>query len=257
VQRNFMTPLQRVSSYEELNDVLHKACLANVRRRTRGKAAQVSELWEDEKPCFLPLPTRDYPACATHPVHPNAYSQVELDTNRYSVPVQHRDDHLVLQAYPFRVKILFGHQVIADHLRCLGREQDILDPLHYLPLLEQRPGAFEHAKPIRHWRMHWPKDYDCLLAELRQRYPEGRGVREFIAILKLHQKYPAKLVEQAVHMAIELGTAHLDGVRLCLRQLEDEQTLPQPLDLSILPQLAALGSQPVDLRQYDRLLGGG
>lgn len=256
VQRNFMTPLQRVNSYAELNSALYKACLANVHRRTRGKAAQVSELWEDEKPCFLALPARDHPACVTYPVHPNAYSQVELDTNRYSVPVEHRDDQLVLQAYPFGVKVLFGDQVIADHPRSLGREQDILDPLHYLALLEQRPGAFEHAKPIRHWRAHWPKDYDRLLAELHQRNPEGRGVREFIAILKLHQEYPSRLVEQAVRMAIELGAAHLDGVRLCLRQLEEGQTLPTPLELNILPQLAALGSQPVDLRQYDRLLAG-
>lgn len=255
VQRNFMTPLLRVSSYEELNAILHRASQANLRRRTRGKTARVCELWEDEKLCFLPLPARDYPACVTYPVHPNAYSQVELDTNRYSVPVGHRDDQLVLQAYPYRVKILFGSQVVADHPRCNGREQDVLDPLHYLPLLEQRPGAFEHAKPIRRWRLHWPKDYDRLLAELCKRFPEGRGVREFIAILKLHQDHPRDLVEQAVRMAIELGAAHLDGVRLCLRQLQDEWTLPQSLNLGIQPELAALGSQPVDLCQYDRLLG--
>ena len=38
---------------------------------------------------------------------------------------------------------------VAEHSRCLGREQDILDPLHYLGLLEQRPGAFEYAIPMR------------------------------------------------------------------------------------------------------------
>jgi len=196
VPRNFLTILLQVNSYEELNALLRKACLADVHRHVRGKEASVAELWEDEKSQFLLLPHKDYPACVTYPIRPNAYSQVELDTNRYSVPVEHRNSALALQAFPFLLKILFGEQVIAEHPRCFGREQDILEALHYLPLLEQRPGAFEHAKPIRNWRKHWPRDYERLLHELREHFPEGRGVREFIAILRLHQDHPVKLVEQ-------------------------------------------------------------
>jgi hypothetical protein len=144
--------------------------------------------------------------------------------------------------------------VIAEHPRCFGREQDVIDPLHYLSLLEQRPGAFTHAKPIRQWRKHWPQDYDRLLEELQTHWPEGRGVREFLAILKLHQDYPAEQVEQAIHQALELGAAHLDGVRLCLRQLQDAAVPPSGLDLSGYPRLAEFGNQPVNLQQYDRLL---
>lgn len=39
---------------------------------------------------------------------------------------------------------------------------------------------------VRQWRKHWPPEYEELLAALRRRWPEGRGVREFIAVLKLH-----------------------------------------------------------------------
>ena len=253
-QRNFMTPILKVASYEELNAVLQKACLENVQRHIRGKEAPVAQLWEEEKRSLLGLPNADYAACTSYPVKPNGYSQVELDTNRYSVPVTHRDSQLVLQAYPFRVKVLSGKAVIADHPRCFGREQDVIDPLHYLTLLEQRPGAFEHAKPIRDWRQHWPKDYDQLLEELRQRWPDGRGVREFIAILKLHLDHPAEQVQQAVRAAIELGATHLDGVRLCLHQLQEAPVHTTPLDMSVHPQLADYGNQPVDLKQYDQLL---
>jgi hypothetical protein len=31
----------------------------------RGEMQMVVELWQDEKGQLLPLPTRDYPACAT------------------------------------------------------------------------------------------------------------------------------------------------------------------------------------------------
>jgi transposase len=257
VQRNFMAPLLKVGSYQELNTFLWKACRQNVHRHVRGKDAPVAELWEEEQASLLPLPAADYPACTTYVIRPNAYSQAELDTNRYSVPVTYRDRQLVMQAYPFTIKILDNQGVIAEHPRCFGREQDVIEPLHYLPLLEQRPGAFEHAIPVRRWRKKWPREYDQLLEELRQRFPDGRGVREFIAVLKLHQDHPVELVEKAVRSALELGAAHLDGVRLCLRQLQEVAEVPQRLDLTLSHRLAEFGNQPVNLRQYDRLLGRG
>jgi len=48
-QCNFLTPVLQVNTYEELNFLLHKACLQNVRRHVRGKEAPVEELWEEEK----------------------------------------------------------------------------------------------------------------------------------------------------------------------------------------------------------------
>jgi hypothetical protein len=249
-----MTPILKVNSYQELNAILWKACQENVNRHVRGKAAPVAALWEEERSQLLPLSAKDFSACADYVVHPNAYSQVTLDTNRYSVPVTHRNSPLVLQAYAFTIKVLDHQEIVAEHPRCFDREQDIIEPLHYWTLVEQRPGAFEHAIPVRRWRQKWPRVYDQLLDEMRQRFPDGRGVREFIAVLKLHQDHPQKQVEQAVAMALELGSAHLDGVSLCLRQLQETETLPRSLDLHANPRLAEFGHQPVNLHQYDALL---
>jgi hypothetical protein len=144
--------------------------------------------------------------------------------------------------------------VIASHPRCYDRKQDVLDPQHYLPLLEQRPGAFEHAKPIRRWRESWPPVYERLLKHLRSQWPDGRGVREFVRVLKLHQQYPADLITQAVEQALAYGCAHADGVRLCLRQLM-EPDLPVPsIDLARWPELLGVGVQTPDLQCYDQLL---
>ena len=127
----------------------------------------------------MPLPAYDYPACTTRVVKPNPYIQVTFETNRYSVPAEYRDKQLVLRAFPFRIEILYLDEVIATHPRCFGKEQDVLDPLHYLPLLEQRPGAFEHALPLRRWRKKWPPSYERLLQELRESRPNGGGIGEF------------------------------------------------------------------------------
>ena len=92
------------------------------------------------------------------------------------------------------------------------------------------------------------------MQELRESKPNGGGIGEFLAILKLHQEHEAQLVEQAIQTALDLGAAHLDGVQLCLRQLLNPQSLPGPLDLSAHPELTDFGNQPLDLGQYGQLL---
>jgi hypothetical protein len=133
----------------------------------------------------------------------------------------------------------------------------VINPLHYLGLLSQRPGAFEHAVPIRRWRERWPAVYERLLETLQERWPEGRGLREFIAILKLHHQHPAKAMEQAIRAAIKHGVPSLDSIRLLLRRERTPDTPTRPLDLTSHPQLQGIGEQPVVLEQYDQLLKAG
>jgi transposase len=254
-QRNFFSPLPKVNDYTELNQFLLERCKRDVDRHIRGKEAPVSELWEVDKVHLLPFPKQDYPACETRPVKANAYSQVVFETNRYSVPHTFSGKQLVLRAYPFKIEVLSLENVIATHQRCFGREQDIFDPLHYLSLLEQRPGAFEYALPLRQWRKKWPASYEKLLRELQKSKPEGQGTREFIAILKLHQTYSADLVEQAVKAAVNTGMPSQDGVMYQLQRLSSLPQSTEPIDLSKLPYLADIGCQPVDLQVYNQLLG--
>jgi hypothetical protein len=215
----------------------------------------IGEAWALERPHLRPLPAHDFDCAVMVPVSLNAYSQVTYETNRYSIPVEAAYRHLVLKAYPFHLEVLHGAQVVARHPRCYGRQQDIYDPLHYLPLLEQRPRAFEHARPLRQWRAQWAPVYEQLLAHLQAERPEGAGVPEFVRILRLHRDHPAPLVEQAITRALASRCAHLDGVRLWLHQLEHPETPLPALDLSDRPRLAALHQAPVDLRRYEALLG--
>ena len=256
-RRNFLVPIPAIDSFGELNHHLRQACLRDTQRRVRGEKQSVAHLWAAERPQLLPLPASDYPACSSRPVKVNPYSQVAFETNRYSVPADYVGRQLVLRAFPFRIEILAIDQVIAAHPRCFGREQDVLDPLHYLPLLEQRPGAFEHAKPIRRWRKSWSPVYERLLDQLRTQWPNGRGVREFVRILKLHRDHPVDLVSKAVEQALSYGCAHADGVQLCLRQLVNSESPVPPIDLNRWPQLVTVGSQAPDLQRYNRLLGQG
>jgi transposase len=253
-RRNFLVPILQVSSYAELNAHLEAACLEDDQRRVNRQETTIGEAWKMEKPRLLPLPKRDFECCVTKPVVVNRYGQVQFETNRYSVPAERASRNMMLKAYPFRVDVLHLDEVIASHPRCYDRQQDILDPLHYLVLVEQRPGAFDHAKPLRRWRDSWPPVYERLLAELRSQWPDGRGIREFVAILKLHRDHPADLVRDAVSQALEWRCAHVDGVQLCLRQLTHPEQPTGSIELASWPELVNVGIQPPDLQCYDRLL---
>ncbi len=254
-RRNFLVPIPQVDSFESLNAQLAAACRADEARHPDGMTVSIAQALELERPRLRPLPTHDFACCATVAVTLNPYSQVTFETNRYSVPVEAARRTLSLKAYPFRVEILDGEKVVAQHPRCYERDQDLFEPCHYLSLLEQRPGAFEHAKPLRQWREKWPENYEKLLARLQADQPDGQGVREFVRVLALHRDYPADLVEAAVTQALRLGCVHADGVALCLRQLRQPEVVPAALDLAQRPRLSTAGLQPVNLHCYDELLG--
>ena len=256
-RRNFLVPLPEVASYAELNAYLLAQCLADEARTVHGQTRNIREAWQTEKAALLPLPEQEYVCCKTLQVSLTPYSQVIFETNRYSVPVGAGRRVLTLRVYTFRLEILHEGEVLASHERCYGQAQDIFDPLHYLPLLESRPGAFDYAKPLRAWRAEWSPVYEQALAQLRSLWPDGRGVREFVQILRLHQDHPPRLIEQALSAALAFGCVHYEGVRLCLNQLLLPQQLPLPLALEGTPlaQLQHSGTQAVDLQAYDLLIG--
>lgn len=258
-RRNYLVPIPVVNSYQELNQLLLERCQHDDNRIVDGQTLTIGEAWALERPHLLPLPREDFRCCVTRPVALTPYSQVEFETNRYSLPADKVERNLVLRAYAFRVEVLYQEEVLATHLRCYGRNQDVFDPLHYLPLLEQRPGAFEHAKPLRRWRNAWPPSYEQLLAALRAEDTDGRSVREFVRVLKLHQQYSAELVEQGVKLALQYGSIHADGVELCIRQQLNPEARRPALDLSGHPQLTRLASYDAtpDVQCYNRLLVGG
>jgi hypothetical protein len=255
-RRSFLVLIPKVASFAELNTPLLAECLKDDERQVDGQRLQIGAAWEMERPAFLPLPARDYACCVTRPVSLTPYSQVEFETNRYSVPADRVQPHLVRKAYPFRVDIPYLDEVLASHPRCYARHQDVFDPLHYLPFLEQHTGAFQHAKPLRRWRETWPPAYERLLARLGAEQTDGHSIREFVRVLRLHEIYPSALVQLAVGQALEHGWLHADGIELCVRQMLHQDAVAPSLDLAGYPRLERELVRP-DLRRYEQLLVAG
>lgn len=256
-RRNFLVPLPVLADFDELNTLLLAACSADDVRIVDRTAEAIGVRWQAEQPHLRPLPAHPFVCCVSREVTLNGYGAATFETNRYSVPADKARKHLTLRAYPFTIELLADNQVIATHKRCYGHQQDILDPLHYLALVAQRPGAFEHAQPLREWRAQWPPAYETLLASLRRQQPsESAAIRAFVQILELHQSYAPALVQTAIEQAVQENLTTPAGVRFCLDRLLDPTPTVAPLDLTAQPALATIGQQALSSACYDQFLTG-
>ncbi len=256
-RRRHLVPLPQVESYAELNNFLYQRCVAEDHRQVQGQPTSIGEMWQAEQGVLRPLPTHPFACCQTVAVRLNRYSQVQLETNRYSVPTDKGQPQMMAKLYPFAVEIYTTDESnpVAVHDRCYEKHQEIINPHHYLPLIRNNPGALRHAKPVRRWREQWDKVYEQLLAHLEEKWPDGRGAREFVQILYLHRHHSGQELTAAIEQAIAHHCAHLDGVQLWLTQLNQPDPAFTSVDLGD-HQLQGIGEQPLQLAMYDTLVGG-
>jgi transposase len=253
-RRNWLVPTPEYATWDALNAYLLSKCSAEGQRRLRRMKTTIGEALVQEQAQFLPLPSHPYRCCTVRPARANGFGLVTFQTNRYSVPADHAHEALWLRAYVDRVEITNGSQVLAVHVRCYKREQDVLNPLHYLPLLEQRPGAWEQAKPILEWQQRWPQVYDDYLAALRDRMSISQATREFVHILQLHEDYPEDIIAQALQQALEGYCYTVDGVKQIVRRLAEPACTVAPLEGDDLPVPDVASVVWPELDQFDRLL---
>lgn len=57
------------------------------------------------------------------------------------------------RGFVYEVVILCGNAEIAGHPRCYGEGGFMADPLHYLALLETKPGALDEAAALQGWEL--------------------------------------------------------------------------------------------------------
>jgi transposase len=253
-RRNWFVPLPEHATWDGLNTYLLEKCRAEGQRQMSGMEGRIGEALARERAHLLPLPSRPYPCCTSRPARANGFGLVTFRTNRYSLPADHAHEALWLRAFVDRIEISNGQQTLAIHTRCYKKEQDILNPLHYLPLLEQRPGAWEQAKPLQQWRQRWPQVYDIYLAALRERLPTSQATREFVRILRLHENYHEETIAQALQQALDGHCYTVDGVKQIVLRLTEPARDVTPLEMDDLP-VADVG--PVEwpeVDQFDRLL---
>src|SRR5205807_3558066 len=113
---------------------------------------------------------------------------VRFDNNRYSVPRACAYQTVTVKGYIDRVAVVAAGHVVARHDRSYGRDQQILDPLHYLAALGRRPAALDHAPVLRNWQL--PEPFSRLRQSLEHRHGVRAGARHYIRVLQLLAEHP-------------------------------------------------------------------
>ena len=88
-----------------------------------------------------------------------------------------------------------GAEVIARHPRSYERDDFVFDPIHYLPLLEQKTAALDQAAPLQGWQL--PEEFAALRRLLESKMGR-RGKREFVQVLRLLESFSHQEVHHAV-----------------------------------------------------------
>ena len=117
------------------------------------------------------------------------------------------------------VKVVWQDQLIARHRRCWDKHRVLFDPLHYLALLERKPGAFDYARPLENWEL---PDAFPILRRRMEAARDSEGTRHYIKVLRLLEKATLEQLHAAVVGALSLGANTSDAVRVILEQKREE-----------------------------------
>jgi len=250
-RRNFLVPVPRVASWEELNAHLREACQQRRNRKVRGEEESIAQRFERDREKLLPLPATPYEACEKRTTRVSSQALVRYETNDYSVPVEYGHRQVLVKAFVWEVVISFLSEVIARHKRSYGREDMIFDPLHYLSLLEQKSNALDQAAPLAGWQL--PEGFTELRRQMEGRLGK-RGRREYVQVLRLLETFSMAEVTAGVRQALELRAIAFDAVKhLVLCAIEQR---PPKLDLQNYPHLPAAEVALTRAADYQVLLAG-
>ena len=251
IRRNLLVPVPRAASLAALNEQLLEGCRRRLGDRLRGHDETIGERLVRDLAAFHALPPGPYDACEKNAGRVSSQLLVRYRGTDYSVPTAYGHREVLIRGYVDEVVIACGAEVIARHPRSYAREDFVFNPLHYLPLLEQKIGALDQAAPLVGWDL--PAEFATLRRLVEARLAK-RGKREFVQVLRLLEVFRLEDVVAGVKEAIARGAIGFDAVKhLVLCRIERR---PPRLDLTVYPYLPRARVAMTSAKAYLELLAG-
>jgi hypothetical protein len=228
----FMVPIPVAGSFDELNKRLAKDCLARQNGHAGRHADTIAERLVADRQAFRALPAVPLEPCEKRSARVSSTALVRYRTNDYSVPTAYGFRDVLVKGFADEVVISIAGEEIARHPRSYAEGAFVANPLHYVALIEQKPGALDQAAALQGSNL--PEIFQHLRHLLEARMG-NKGKREFIQVLRLLEALPLAVVTDAVTQALQLGAISFDAVKLiALARIERR---PPRLDLAAYPHL--------------------
>jgi transposase len=246
VRERFFKPRLRFATYAEMNAWLLERCVtyAKTQPHPECRDSLVWDVFEAERPRLVPYVGR-FDGFHAKTASVSKTCLVQFDKNKYSVMSRAVGRPVDVHAYAERIVIRQDGQIVADHLRCFGRERTIYDPWHYVPVLARKPGALRNGAPFKGWVL------PGAIGRLRQKLRSVEdGDRQMVKILTAVLADGMPAVEAACAEALNAGLCSSDVVLNALSR-QRQPVLPPSIPV---PQALVLRHAPVaDCARYDIL----
>jgi transposase len=251
LQRQWATPVPRVADLDELNRHLHRHCLSARERTCGDNPLSVAARFERDRAAALPVPVHRFDACVIQPAQVDKYQTARFDRNRYSVPRRWAFRAVSVKGYVDRVEVVGDGAVVATHARSYGHAQKVLDPLHFLGVLDKKPAALDHAPVYRDWQL--PSAFATLRRSLEERLGLRSGTKQYVRVVQLLARHPVECVERAIADCLTRGDLDAAAVLDAVRRSSGDNA-PSLSDNARSHPVSTVTVRPPDLAQFDRLL---
>jgi len=242
-------PRLKFGNLAELNAHLEEQMLvlAHTSRHPEFQEKSVLEIFEEEKP-YLRRQKTPFSGYTTAERRAGSQCLVRFDGNNYSVPCDYAGKQISIRIFAERVVLAVDGKAVAKHVRSFEKGRYVLDPLHYLPLLERKPGALRNGRPFLDWEL--PASVRKVW-EILQRYPDWD--RQMSAILSTVPRYGLEAVGIACEMALEEKAVSQSVILNYLTRLTEES---HTVTISVPDKLRIMEEPRSDCTVYDVLLRG-
>lgn len=238
-RRNFLVPAPRVSSIDELNQILWNDCLKyRKKHKVQTRSNPVRVMYEEELSFLKSIPPYRFDTSKSLIVSVDDFSTIRFDKNQYSVPVKYLRKHLTVKGYGNHISILYEGHEVAHYTRSYGSNHTQYQLEHYLDLLERKPRSLYNARPVK-------DNISKSLLQWGRRLPGGN--KEMVKLLRLCVDYGEEYILAIKDKIPSHIVPTVDMIR---------SHLNEPLDNGVvyLAQNEVL-VEPVDLTKYDEKYG--
>jgi predicted transcriptional regulator len=210
IEHNFY-PGRTFADLADLNRQLADWCARKSRRFMDHLQARPIELYQIERPHLKPLPIYVPEVFALHSRVVNLEGNIQLHTNRYSVPDELLSRTVTVRETIDKVHVYFKHKLVAEHERKPeGERALVVNKAHRTPKRRPSKNKTPQLKEETTLRAADPA-LDRLVALIRK---EGRGrpLRHIRKLYRFYIDYPTDALVKAVKRALEYGLTDLDRI---------------------------------------------
>ncbi|MFJ8637486.1 IS21 family transposase [Streptomyces sp. NPDC093568] len=219
-RRNYLTPVPRVETLEDLNGQITAFEERELERRIGSRIRTIGQDFAREAPHLLPLPAEAFETAMTFQPRVDRYSRITVKMCSYSVPVRFIDHKVTVHLTGDMLVVFAGRREIARHARLAGRGLEHLVLDHYLEVLLRKPGALDRSEALHQARAEgtFTAEHEAFWAMAQRQLGEIEGTKSLVRVLLLHRHQQHADVLAGLRAAVGLGTCSDDVVALEARK---------------------------------------